>query len=109
MFQHYSLLVIIACFSFVQSLAQSGDYIYSKEGKSILDKRQVINNCLKGMKKDRSNRAVLSICECQVNKIDRHFTAKQFRDHTRQGIIDIGTMVKKDSLMQKQIDACYTN
>ena len=61
------------------------------------------------MKKDRSNRAALSVCECQVNKIDKHFTAKQFRDHTRQGVIDIGTMVKKDSLLQKQIDACYIN
>ncbi|WP_207494899.1 retropepsin-like aspartic protease [Aridibaculum aurantiacum] len=108
MLQRYCFVVFVVCIFSFQSYAQ-GDYITSKEGRSILNRRQVINNCLKGMKKDKSNRAAVSICECQVNKIDRYFTAKQYRENTRQGVIDIGTMIKKDSVLEKQMNACYTN
>lgn len=69
----------------------------------------MVDNCLKSMNKDRNNATAVSICDCQVDKINGYFTSKQYREYTRQGVIDIGGMVKSDTALEKQINACYTN
>ena len=93
----------------LQTFAQRKEFIYSKDAKPILNRRQMVNNCLKGMNKDRDNSAALSICECQVDKIDWHFTNKQFRQFTTANIIDISGLIKSDSILEKQINTCYAN
>ncbi|HEX8278397.1 MAG TPA: retroviral-like aspartic protease family protein [Segetibacter sp.] len=110
MLKKYSFpIFIFSCLLSLQTLAQRKEFIYTKDAKPILDRKQMVNNCLKGMNKDRSNSTALSICQCQVDKIDWHFTAKQYRQFTKGGIIDITGLVKSDSVLEKQLNACYTN
>lgn len=68
----------------------------------------MIANCLKSMNKDRSNSTAVSICECQMDKISGHFTSKQYRSVTSQGVIDISKLISADSAIERQIRECYT-
>jgi hypothetical protein len=81
--------------------------VRTKEGRSILSKRELVTNCLKSFHKDRSDATTFSICECQVNKMDLHFTSKQYKRHTAYGIIDIGSLIKEDSLFEKEMENCF--
>jgi hypothetical protein len=106
-----TLRVILLCIFLtgsVQTFAQD-EFIYTKEGQSILNRRQLIANCLRGLNKDRTDQKSLTICECQTNKLDWQFTRKQYRKYTSKGIIDIGALIKEDSLFEKEIRACYGN
>ena len=59
------------------------------------------------MNTDRSNKLAVSICECQVSKMDRHFTNKQFQSvSTKQGI-DISNLINSDPSIKKIIEDCY--
>jgi hypothetical protein len=85
------------------------DFIRSKEGSPILNRRQVMASCLKALHKDRSDKTAYSICQCEANKIDGYFTNKQYRKYTSANIIDISSLIKQDSLFAKAINECYTN
>jgi hypothetical protein len=85
------------------------DFIYTNDGKPILNRRAMLFDCLRSMKKDRSDTVALAICECYVNKIDRHFTTKQYRKHTKNNIIDLENLIKEDSVFKKEIDNCFTS
>lgn len=95
----------IICISTV--FAQSN--IYTKEGKPILNRKQLVNNCLKSLNKTQADQTALSICECQIQKIDRRFTTKQYRKHTKSNVIDLNGLMKEDSLAEKDIEACFIN
>ncbi len=104
-----ALRVTIFCFFFLtpgQSFAQD-EFIYTKEGQSILNRRQLIANCLKSLKKDKTDEKSVAVCECQTNKLDWQFTRKQYRKYTSKGMIDIGALIKEDSVFEKEINACY--
>jgi predicted aspartyl protease len=102
-------VIVISIFALLLNLFSYGqESIYTKEGRSVLNRRQVILNCLKSLKKNRSDKIALAICECQVQAIDRRFTAKQFKQHTRANVIDINGLIKEDSLVEKEIQSCYT-
>lgn len=94
---------LLAC---LQSYAQD-EFIYTKEGQSILNRRQLIAICLKNLHKDKTDQNSLAMCECQTNKLDWQFTRKQYRKYTSKGVIDISALIKEDSLFEKQIKACY--
>jgi hypothetical protein len=102
-FLSFSILVITT----VQSFGQ-GDDIHTKEGRPILRRKQMIGNCLKALHKDKSDQTALSICECQTDKFDGHFTNKQYRKYSNDGIIDLTGLVNEDSLFKKEIQECYT-
>ena len=85
------------------------ELIYTKEGDPILISRKLIANCLKSLHKTRADTNALAICKCQTNKLDRQFTRKQYRNHTKKGVIDLQALIKKDSLLEKEINACYEN
>jgi len=99
------------CFALLLSETILGQeaYIRSKEGKSIIDKKAFVSNCLIGFHKDRNDKTALAICECEAAKMDRHFTNKEYRDFTASHVIDISGLIKKDSLFEKQIQDCYTS
>lgn len=101
------LFVAIVIFCVNQPVFSQGDYIYSKEGKRILNRRNLVLNCLKSMNTDRSNKSAVSICECQVNIIDRHFTYRQFNNATTKGVIDLSTLINSDPGLKKRIEECY--
>lgn len=82
-------------------------YIYTKEGQPILKRRQMINNCLKALNKDREDALALSVCECQVSLFDKRFSNKEFRKTSVNGIIDISILIKEDSVLQKELQYCF--
>jgi hypothetical protein len=84
------------------------DFIYSKEGKPMLYRRDLIFNCLRSMNTDRNNESALSICECQIDKLNGYFTNKQYRSVTKMNVIDVAGLIKLDSNMDKQFQKCYT-
>ncbi len=86
--------------------AQSGS-IHTKEGLPILGKKQLISNCLQSFHKAPSDSLARLVCQCQVSKLDNYFTARQYRHHTFKGVIDLAAMIKEDSLMNAQINACF--
>jgi hypothetical protein len=83
--------------------------IYSKEGRPILNRFQLIGNCLRSLRKDRYDKTAVSICECQTNAIDRKFTNRQYKNHTKNGIVDMNELLKEDSIIDKQVKECFTS
>lgn len=102
-------LLLIGTFLFCAHAGAQTAYIYSKEGRQTLTRKNLVNSCLAGLHKTRSDSTAVAICECQVNALDRRFTNKQFKQHTTNNIIDISGLVKEDSLLAKLEEACYTN
>ena len=84
-------------------------YIRTKEGRPILNRKQLISSCLKSLHKDKNDKTALSICECEVEHIDRYFTNKQYRKYSNSGVIDISSLIKADTIIDKKIRECYTN
>jgi hypothetical protein len=106
-------VLIISCVtkSFCQEFIQthSEKYLYTKQGKAILDKQHLILECLHNLNKDRTDATALSICKCQIDKIDWHFTNKQVSDNTIGRVINIDNLIKSDSSLEKEMNACFTN
>src|SRR4051812_39166803 len=78
-------------------LSQRG-YIYSKEGRAILSKKQLERDCLLSLNKDRSDKTALTICQCQIEKIDGHFSNKQYNKYSHSGTIDLSGLISQDSV-----------
>src|SRR5688572_6532230 len=97
------LAVLIGTASFGQK------NILTKEGRPILNRSSVITNCLKSLNKDRSDKTALAICECQVSKLDRRFTNRQYQRHTDGNVININALIKEDSVADKAMNDCFTN
>lgn len=106
MFKNIILFIALIC-SVANAIAQK-EFLYTKEGKRILKRESLINNCLRSFHKDKTDATALSICECEINKIDGHFTNSQYRKYSSEGIIDINGLLKSDSLFEKSVEACYT-
>jgi hypothetical protein len=98
------LLVIAGSTSFAQDI-----YIHSKEGRSVLNKAQMISNCMRSLHKVRTDKVAVAICECEVSKLEGRFTNSQFKSHTHKDIVDIESLLKEDTLVKKEIADCYTS
>jgi len=103
----YCSFLLLAVLPLTTLFAQN-DFIHTKEGFSILRKRELINDCLNSLHKDRSDATALSICECQVSKLDWHFTKKQYKQFTNGSTIYIDKLLESDSALKSEIDQCYT-
>lgn len=90
------------------AVAQNG-YIKTKEGKSILFRHVLLLDCLKSMNRDSNDPKAVSICECMIDKIDGEFTSRQYRKHTKKGVINLPALIKEDSSIENAIKNCYTN
>jgi hypothetical protein len=107
--KYWFLVLLFLTIICTTTSGQRKEFIYTKESKPILNRRQMVVNCLKSMNKDRSNSTAVSICECQMDKINGHFTSKQYRSVTSQNVIDISALIKSDTALEKQITECYTS
>ncbi len=117
MFMRLSTLIIIQNFivafaiffslSF-STLSAQRNFIYTKEGKPILNKKDLVAGCLKSFHKDKSDSTAVAICECQVSKLDRKFSGLQYRKYNNAGIIDIQGLLNEDSLVKKEVNDCFT-
>ena len=108
MTKHLIIFLLFTLSTICQSNGQD-IYIRTKEGRPILNRKQLISSCLKSLHKDRNDKTALSICECEVKHIDRYFTNKQYRKYSTSGVIDISSLLKEDSIIEKKIRECYTN
>ena len=107
MLKHRTIFSILV-FMVGQSYGQN-EYILSKEGRSILKRRQLAADCLKNLRKDKSDKIAVSICDCETDKFDGHFTNKQYRKHSKNGIINLSGLIEEDSLFKKTLEECYTS
>ena len=103
--KYFILFVLLSITSI--SVAQNF-YIYTKEGRQILIRKDLIRNCLHSFHKDFNDTAALAICECQINKLDKHFTKKQYKQFTDDRMIDLNGLIKSDSAFHIQYQECYT-
>lgn len=85
------------------------DYIKSAEGSQIIFRRTYVTNCLNLINKDRTDKDALNICECMADKLDGHFTRKDYINNTIDGSINLKALINKDTAFKKQIEECYTN
>ncbi len=103
----YSCFLLLSVLPLTTLFAQN-EFIHTKEGTTILRKRELINDCLNALHKDRSDATAVSICECQVSKLDWHFTKKQYKQVTNGSTIYIYKLVESDSTLKNNIEQCYT-
>ncbi len=103
------LLITLTIFCLCQSITGQIDFIYTKEGQQIMDKKPLIYNCLKSLKKTKADAIAMEYCECQLSKINRYFSNKQVRKHTIRGIINIGSLIESDSIATQNINECFKN
>ena len=102
-------IIFFLAISFYSIHATAQTYIKTKEGRVIMKRSGLINTCLKSLHKDETDATAMEICECEVNKLDGHFTYKQYKRYEKNNIIDLNALFKEDSAFEKQINACYTN
>lgn len=98
-------LILIFC-SVPDTEAQEG-VIHSAEGKVVLTRKSLFENCLRSLHKTARDTNAVSVCNCQLNTIDRYFTYAQYHKHTYGRVIEIGEMIKEDSIISKKINECY--
>jgi predicted aspartyl protease len=84
------------------------DYIRSKEGRRMFNKKEMVFSCLRSLNKDRSDPVAVQICECQINAIDGYFSQAQYRKYTKNNLIDLPAMLKDDNTLNDRMQACYT-
>lgn len=101
------LTLIILIILYVPSAAQ--EYIYTKEGRAMFNKRHMVYQCLNRLKKGKADQAALRICECEVEKLDRRFTNKQFKKYSDGGVVNLDGLIEEDTLVKKDIEDCYRN
>ena len=104
----YSRLYITV-FLFVQTFslfAQNSDYIHATDGTPIMNRRQMVFDCLGNLNKDRSDPVARTVCECQVNVLDRVFTKAQYKKYTKKGIIDIPALINEHPSIKQRMDDC---
>jgi hypothetical protein len=106
MIKFITLYLLLCCPTLL--IAQKG-FILSKEGSPILNKKEFVSNCLRSLHKDRTDATAVQICECQVSKVDRHFTNKQYKKVTEGRVINLQTLFDSDSLIEKSLRECYTS
>lgn len=83
------------------------EFLYTSDGRTILRQRELIQYCLTNLHKPKTDQTALSICQCQTSLINRQFTYRQFKKYTHNKIIDVGSLIKEDSLVVKKIEECY--
>lgn len=104
-----NILLLICFFCANPSLNAQNGVIRSAEGKVVMTRKSLFDNCLKGLHKTKNDTDAVSVCNCQLNTIDWHFTNAQYRQHTYDHVIEIGEMIKEDSIISKKISECYKN
>ena len=105
------IILFFAAFIFgiaLSAKAQDG-VIRSAEGKIVLTRKSLFENCIMTMHKTKADADAVSVCNCQLNTIDGYFTNAQYRAHTHGRVIEIGKMVEEDSIMSGKIGQCYKN
>lgn len=62
---------------------------------------------MKSLKKPRSDKAAIQTCKCQAEELNRRFTDKQYKKHTKKNVIDFAALMKEDSLIERDLQDCF--
>lgn len=103
----FKLIIFAFSFCITQIAISQTEFIYSSEGKQILNRRDMIYNCLHSMHSERANKSALAICECQINKLNYAFTNKQYRSVTVNRVVDVSKLIKLDTALENAMEQCY--
>ncbi len=102
-----TLSIIFQVFISNFASAQS-EYIYSIEGDMISDSRTFFNRCINSYKIDGKWGDAPAICRCQLENINRKFTNKQFKNFTKDGLIDLNGLIETNTRVKQKIHECLT-
>ena len=106
---HEFAIAFILIFGVCNILSAQRNFIYTKEGKPIMNKKDLVAGCLKSFHKDKTDSTAVAICECQISKLDRKFSGLQYRRYNNAGIIDIQALLNEDSIVKKDVNDCFTS
>lgn len=101
--------ICISFIVFIQSFylaAQNSDFIHAVDGTPIMNRRQLVFDCLGNLNKDRSDPVARAVCECQVNVLDRTFTKAQYKKYTKKNAIDISALINDHPSVRQRMDDC---
>lgn len=90
------------------SFAQDG-FIRSKEGKPVLNRREIISKCIKSLHKPGNDIVAIKICECKADRLDGYFTNKRYNQNTSGSVINLDRMLEADSVIAKEMEECARN
>lgn len=94
----------------VPAIAQpQNDDIKTREGFSMSSRREMVNTCLSSLHKSRADTTALKICNCYADKIDGHFTNKQFKRSMLGNHFSIQKLISSDTVYRQQFDSCFIN
>lgn len=104
------LLLLILSLSFTAhgQPVPKDDFINTKEGLSIYGKRLFIAKCSEKIKNGANSQEALQICTCYAQKLDGHFTNKQYHEALQAaGNEWLDFMIELDSVLKADIQQCY--
>ena len=96
------------CLTVVKSTAQN-TFIYTSDDRQMLRRKELIASCLESLHTNKNDTVAVTICECQLNNLNRRFSYKQYRKYTHGGLIDIQGLLEEDPVVKKAIQNCFTN
>jgi hypothetical protein len=95
-------LILFTILIIINDSLRAQQEILTKEGRPVLDRRALITDCLNSLNKSWSDVTAVEICECQIISLDRKFTNKQYKKHTRGRMIDLASLIKEDSTVEQE-------
>jgi len=99
-------LIVFILLQHFTGLSQDDDYIRATDGSPIMNRRQLVFNCLGNLNKDRDDPVARTVCECQVKILDKSFTKAQYKKNTKKGIIDINALLNENPSIKQRMDDC---
>jgi len=103
----FLIIAIIFCLSVIQINAQN-KFIYTSDGRQIMRRQELIESCLRSLHTNEYDATAVSICECQVDNLDRRFSYKQYKKYNHGGLIDIQSLLNEDTIAKRNIQDCFT-
>lgn len=101
-------IVFLFFFSFLNAQNRvNTNFIYTKDGKPILNRWKLKTNCLKSLNKDINNPEAVGICDCQINKLDKYFTFREYKKFTKDGMVDLPSLINNDSSFKNYFENCF--
>lgn len=103
-----NLLLGLCLFLSSHTFAQS-EFIYSVEGKIMLNSSLYFDSCINLYLIDGKKRDATSICRCQIETINRRFTNKQYKNYTKDRMINLDGLMQSDSSVMLKLRECITS
>ncbi len=92
----------------LNSFSQFGGGVRTRDGYFLASRNKLIATCLGNLNTDENNPTALKICHCQVDLLDGRYSSKEItRYQKKYGDSGVNALIKEDTLLKKEVDACY--